>query len=604
MLLLAAFAFAQSPLWVESVLLPLPNPGLLEDISPADGRPDGWITQVESGGLQVSADPNAAGFARLSYEPGTKASLCSSAIAVTPGSTLRLTSRVRGAPNLGDISALHLHITGAAGPLHVAKRRFDVGDFPEQPVEILATVPAGGVGAYACFEVRMVNPDLAGALRIAPLKIEAISADSSAVRMPIKRVILVTVETFRRDHVGAYGYGRSTTPSLDAIIAEGVSFNRHYAPAPYTHPSLASLLTGQLPNAIGFADNTPTLPPAVPVLSELMAQAGYVTSAFNVQYVLSNRYGLNRGFHYYRNHPNDTPANVLNDEMLPFLSAHDDDNLFLWAHYFDPHGPYKPPARYRSLFTADPLYGGDSMVLKPGTQAEGAASIPKYIYENGKFDRRHYVANYDGDLRFTDDELGRLMDALRVSANNDTVLVITADHGESMTDHGRYFCHGSLYEHDIHVPMVVWAPGMKSGTQVNERTSHIDILPTLLDYAGVGELPGFVGQSLRPAIEGKPLMPRPFTVSMVGKGATLKYAVIADNGKKVVVDGNGTWLSGYDLSADPTESVEAKGSARVELRALAKDFRRWLKGKVVASPKAQTLDHEDEERLRALGYIE
>lgn len=578
---------------------------MLTDTAPADGTPDGWIKLEQSGKLTFDSLADDPGLTRIRYEAGTKASICSSAVPVTAGSTLRLSSQVKGDAALGDVTALHLHITGPRGDLHVAKRRFSTGEYPTEAVEILSTVPPGGYGAYACYEVRMVNADAAGALSVAPLKLESMTADSSVSLLSIRRIVLVTIETFRRDHVHAYGYPRNTTPNLDALIAEGVSFDRHYSTSPYTHPSLASVLTGQFPTALGFADNSPSLPPALPVLPELLAQAGYVTAAFNVQYVLSNRYGLNRGFHYYRNHPNDTPANVLNDELLPFLSEHGDDNLFAWVHYFDPHGPYRPPARFRDMFLGDVLYGADPELLPHGSHAEGLPSIPKYVYDKGRDERRHYVAGYDGDLAWTDFELGRLMDSLRVTSRNDTLVIVSADHGESMTEHERYFCHGSLYEHDLHVPMVVWAPGMKSGTRIAARTSHVDILPTLLDYGGAGKLPGFAGQSLRPAIEGASLTAPPFSVAMVGRNENLRYAVIADNGLKAVTNGKGGLLEAYDLSTDPGETKQAKGSVRAKVRALAKDFRAWLKGKTpVPAPKVQTLDEEDEERLRALGYVE
>lgn len=586
-------------------MIDIPNPALSADAAPADGTPDGWIKLEESGKLTFDTKPDATGLTRIRYLAGTKASICSSAVAVTAGSTLKLTTQVMGEPTLGDVTALHLHITGPRGDLHVAKRRFGIGEYAAEPVEILSTVPPGGYGAYACYEVRMVKAEEPGALRVGPLRLEAITADSSSALLAIRRIILVTIETFRRDHVSAYGYPRNTTPNLDALIAEGVSFDRHYSTAPYTHPSLASVLTGQLPSALGFADNNPSLPAALPVLPELLAQAGYVTAAFNVQYVLSNRYGLNRGFHYYRNHPNDTPANVLNDELLPFLSEHGDDNLFAWVHYFDPHGPYRPPSRFRDMFVGDALYAADPGNLAHGGHAEGLPSIPKYVYENGRDERRHYVAAYDGDLAWTDFELGRLMDSLRATSRNDTLVIVTADHGESMTDHQRYFCHGSLFEHDLHVPLVAWAPGMKSGVRIAERTSHVDILPTLLDYGGVGQLPGFAGQSLRPAIEGGAITAPPFSVAMVGRSENLRYAVIGDNGLKAVTNGKGGLIEAYDLSADPGEMTQATGTVRANVRALAKSFRAWLKGKApVVAPKVQTLDEEDQERLKALGYVE
>ncbi len=601
----ASFAFAQSPLHVTTAPVAIPNANLLTDAAPADGVPDGWVTVAEKGGLSFTAGKEA-GSTTVKWPAGTRASICSPQVAVPDGATLRLHSRVRGSASLEDVTAMHLHIGGPKGELHVARRRIDVGAFPWEEVEITSTVPAGGNSAFVCIEVQMQRPEAAGSFDLAPITLEALTAESRTASLPIRRIVVVSVEAFRRDHVHAYGYPRNTTPNLDGLISEGVSFDQHYAPAPYTHPSLASLITGQFPTTLGFVDNIPSLGANAPTAAELLAQAGYVTAAFNVQYVLSNRYGLNKGFHYYRNHPNDTPANVLNDELIPFLTSHQADNLFLWVHYFDPHGPYRPPARFKALFAGDPLWAADTMKLLPGERAEGAAEIPKYVYDNGKVERRHYVASYDGDLAFTDSEIGRLVDYLRLTDRDDTLVLITADHGESMTDHDRYFCHGSLYDHDLHVPMVAWGPGVVTGNgRVTGLTSHLDVLPTLLDYAGAGDLPGFAGRSLRAELEGKPSPPRGWVTSVVGRSENLRYAVHGADGLKVITDPRGALLQAWNVATDPNELAELSGKERKPAKELAKRFAAWLSGKPVVAPKkTQALDKEDEERLRALGYLE
>ena len=604
MLLFALAAFAQSPLRVTTVALPVANPGLTVDVAPADGTPDGWSLAVERGSVRVTPGKEAH-TTSLSWTAGTKASLCSTPVAAPEGTTLRLRSRIKGSAALEDVTAIHLHLTGPKGDLHTARRRIDTGAFPWENIEILSTLPPGGNAAFACVEVQMQRAEAAGQLQLAPFTLEAIKAESREPRLPIRRVIVVTIEAFRRDHVSTYGYPRSTTPHLDALIAEGVSFDQHHVPAPYTHPSLASLITGQLPTTLGFVDNIPSLGKSFPTAAELMGQAGYVTAAFNVQYVLSNRYGLNRGFHYYRNHPNDTPANVLNDELLPFLTAHAADNVFAWVHYFDPHGPYRPPTRFRSMFRNDAVWTADIQQVARGETAEGAATVPTYIFDLNQTERRHYVANYDGDLAFTDAELGRLVAYLRASNAEDTLLVVTADHGESMTDHGRYFCHGSLYEHDLHVPMVVWGPGLvAAGTRSAGISSHVDVLPTLLDYVGAGQLPGFAGRSLRPELEGSPAPPRDWVSSVVGRGDNLRYALLAPGGLKIVTDAWGHLLQAWDLGSDPHELVELSNRDRGPARALAESFATWRKAHMPTQSKPQTLDREDEERLRALGYIE
>lgn len=594
---------AASPLQVTST--PVPFASITADAD-NDGVPDGWTREVTAGTLVVSRTTGPAGeVARVAYTAGTKARLCSPRAPVSPGATVTVTSAVRGEASLGDVTGLHLHLDGPSGVLHTARRRIEAGDTGWDPVDIRATAPAGTVGARVCLDVQMVKADKPGALLLAPLALAEVRATSRTEKLPLQRVILVTVETFRRDHVHAYGYPRDTTPTLDRLIARGTSYDRHWAAAPYTHPSLASLLTGFVPTRLGFVDNIPSIGPDLPTAAQLFARGGYVTAGFSVQYVLSNRYGLNRGFHYYRNHPNDVPAAKLTEEILPFLDAHGEDNLFLWVHYFDPHGPYRPPAAYRQKFTGDQLWNADTRTFKPGTAQEGSPDIPPYVYDKDKTERRHYVAGYDGDIAYWDDELAKVWRHVESKGwEKDTLLVVTADHGESLGEHGRTFSHGSLYETDLHVPMVIVGPRVPAGAHVTAPTSHVDILPTLLDHAGLPIPPGLHGASLRGVTDTRP-GGLPAAVAVVGRGDNLRWAARTGD-TKVVVDRTGKLLSAWDLAADPGETRDLVGTAGREAKALLKTVQAWIATGAwqPTNLREQALDDEDVQRLRALGYVE
>jgi arylsulfatase A-like enzyme len=578
---------------------------------PPLGRTDGWNVAARAG--TITATPEAGGAVHLAYPAGTDASYCSARAPVAGNRTVVVRTQVRGDAGLGDIAALHLHLGDASGnDLVVARRRIDPGDRGWEAVEIRATATSTVSAAWLCWELRMQKKDRSGGLTVLPLSVEALTATSRGSALPLRRVILVTVETLRRDHLSLYGYARKTSPNLDALAREGARLDRHQAPAPYTHPSLASLITSRFPSTLGFLDNLPALPTAVPTIADVFAGAGYVTAAFNVQYVLSNRYGLNRAFHYYRNWANDTPSRQLNDELLPWLAAHGDDNLFLWVHYFDPHGPYRPPASFRAPFDTDAIANADTRRLEHSADAaEGVAAIPNYVFDKGKLERRHYVAGYDGDIAWWDSELGRLLRYLKErNWTEDTLVVVTADHGESMTDHGRFFCHGSLYEHDLHVPAVVWAPGrVKPGTAIAARTSHLDILPSLMDWAGIPAAADMVGRSFRPVVDGtSDSTAPPFSLAMVGREDRLRYAGVGDGPWKVVLDRKLALIEAYDLSRDPDERRNAVGAPPKAVRETAAAFRTWLQANVLSLPApsqpAQALDPEDAERLRALGYLE
>jgi arylsulfatase A-like enzyme len=605
MLLLALAAFAGTPLQVTTT--PVPLAPLLADAD-NNGLPDGWGFEGAVSGSVVTSRVKGPGgdVARIRYTAGTKAKMCSPRAKVSPGSTVVLTSAVRGEPSLGDVTAIHMLLDGESGVLHTARRRIDVGDNGWDPVDIRATAPPGTVGARVCLEIQMVKADQAGALLLAPPVLEEVRATSRSAKLPLQRVILVSVETFRRDHVHAYGYPRATTPTLDAMIAAGTSFDRHWASAPYTHPSLASLITGLVPTRLGFVDNIPTLGGDLLTAAQLFARAGYVTAGFSVQYVLSNRYGLNKGFHYYRNHPNDVPAGELTKELLPFLEAHGQDNLFLWVHWFDPHGPYRPPAAYRQRFTNDATWAADTRTFKPGTAQEGTPDIPPYVLDKGQVERRHYVAGYDGDIAYWDDEFGKLWRFIQSKGwAEDTLVVVTADHGESLGDHDRTFCHGSLYEHDLHVPMVMWGPGrVPAGARVTAPTSHVDVLPTLLDHAGLTPPPGLHGGSLR-GVTSTRTGGLPAALAVVGRGENLRWAA-RDGDTKVILDRQGRLVSAWDLAADPGELRDLLGAAPKTARDLAKSVQAWLATGAWAPPatRQQSLDDEDVQRLRELGYVE
>jgi arylsulfatase len=559
------------------------------------GQPGSATWTADAG---FDARPGAGDTQTVAWTAGIQGKTCSPAVPVHPGETVVVTGAVRAGPMEG-FGGLHLHLSDGGNVVHTAKRRIEATEGWEDLL-LLATVPPNARLAQLCLDVRGGGQHGAGSVDLAGLTMVERRASSRGALPGVKRVILVTVETFRRDHVSAYGYPRRTTPHLDRMIAEGVSFDRHYATAPYTHPSLASLLTGVMPTLLGFTDNTPQLPPALPTLPERMAAAGYVTAGFSSQFVLSNRYGLNRGFHYYRNHPNDTSAAVLNAELLPFLDAHVEDNLFVWVHYFDPHGPYRPPAAWRARFQSDEVSVQDTMTLRADPKAaEGVPAIPGYVYDQGHLERRWYVAGYDGDVAFWDDQFGHLLERLRERGwDKDSVVVLTADHGESMTEQDRYFCHGSLWEHDIHVPMVVWGAGL-APARVDQPTSHLDILPTVLDLA-----------KALPADASRVSMfeedPERLAVATVGKGDALRWAVRDRSPLKVVVHVGGMLSGVYDLLGDPRELRNRVGLPPGDATKLWRRFQRLLDAGFgeVREVRAAELGEEERERLRALGYLE
>src|SRR3954465_1467078 len=298
-------------------------------------------------------------------------------------------------------------------------------------------------------------------------------------------VLLVTIDTLRADHVGCYGYTNASTPTIDALAKRGVRFETAVAHVPLTGPSHASILTGQIPLGHGFRNNSGfTLSPQVKTAAEDFRQAGYRTAGFVSGFPLDRRFGFSRGFDDYDDHlpkGNDrrrTPyverfADATTDAALRWLEARTTGSgpWFLWVHYYDPHAPYEPPPDLAARFSPSP---------------------------------------YDGEIAFVDRELQRLLSA--VSTRGDTgrtFTLVTADHGESLGEHGEG-THGLfVYDATLHVPWIMAGPGIPAGRVVPTVARSIDVLPTLLDYAGLRPPAPMDGRSLRPAADGQSMSDAP-----------------------------------------------------------------------------------------------
>jgi len=272
-------------------------------------------------------------------------------------------------------------------------------------------------------------------------------------------VLLVTFDTTRADRIGAYGHAEAKTPQWDALARRGLLFERAYSPTPLTLPAHTSLLTGTLPTAHGVRDNSLfRLAPASRTVTEALAERGWRTAAFVGAFVLDARYGLDQGFEVYdgpgRGSAHDDtiaerPAGAVTDATLAWLSGVAlDEPFFLWVHYFDPHHPYRPPESF----------------------GENPADA------------------YDAEIAYADSELGRLLDALSSSGRLDQTLVIaTADHGESLGEHGEQSHGFFLYDAAVRVPLVVAGPRVPHKS-VGSAVSLTDVPPTVLEWCGVPRL--------------------------------------------------------------------------------------------------------------------
>jgi membrane-anchored protein YejM (alkaline phosphatase superfamily) len=257
-------------------------------------------------------------------------------------------------------------------------------------------------------------------------------------------VVLITLDTTRADRLGAMGYAPAKTPVLDSLAARGVVFERAYASTPITLPSHTTILTGFDPNRHGVHDNGRfVVPESTETVAERLAAKGYETAAFVSAAVLDSLYGLNQGFQVYEDRtprPRNPlvlavprrPGNEVTDAALSWLAKPRRAPFFLWAHYYDVHEPRRPPVPFKEI------------------------------------DNR-----YDGAIAYVDSEIGRLLAGVEnAEAARETVIVVVADHGESLGQHGEV-THGVVaYDSTLHVPLIVSGPGFAKGNAVESLRLH------------------------------------------------------------------------------------------------------------------------------------
>jgi len=326
-------------------------------------------------------------------------------------------------------------------------------------------------------------------------------------------VLLVSIDTLRADHLGCYGYARATSPRIDALAATSTRYAHALAPAPWTLPSHTAMLTGRHPWEIGVVDRFATVPPEVPIVSEYLAAAGYATAAFVDEtargWVGAER-GFGRGFESYRHLPEEHDDHRYDaartaDSVIEWLEERDPSRpFFVFAHTKSVHAlhtahdtagtpayPYDKPRAYLERFATaedlalqwrDPSLGIGVGYLNTVNQRVAIGAFDPAAFDPAR--RRALRALYDAGIYYVDEQVGRLLDALeRLALRDDTVVIVTADHGEAFLEH-RLLMHKEVYDPTLHVPLIVHVPGRKPSVETR-RASLMDVVPIVLELAGV-----------------------------------------------------------------------------------------------------------------------
>ncbi len=394
-------------------------------------------------------------------------------------------------------------------------------------------------------------------------------------------IVVITLDTVRADHLGCYGSRRGLTPNLDRLAARSVLFEDASCAVPLTLPSHASLFTGRYPTATGVRNNgSYVLPASETTLAEVLSARGFRTGAVVGAFPLSKRFGLAQGFDIYDDemprraardgqafsvHFDERNAAAVTDRAIAVWERLGSAPRFLWVHYFDAHAPYAAPEPWGS---------------------------------------EHSERPYEGEIAYVDAQLGRLLARLGRDAPQ-AVIVVAADHGESLGEHGEKTHGVFVYQSTIHVPLLISAPGLwPEGKRVTEPVSLVDVAPTLLALARVRARGGVDGVDLGPAVEGAkrasrevyaesylPLLQFRFSALTMLRDGPLKY-----------VDAPAVEL--YDLARDPGETRNLAGTG---LPAEAPLASRLAALGSHADPSASTRaaggpDGESAARLASLGH--
>jgi arylsulfatase A-like enzyme/Flp pilus assembly protein TadD len=405
-------------------------------------------------------------------------------------------------------------------------------------------------------------------------------------------VLLITIDTLRWDHVGCYGSTLRTTPILDRLAASGARFETAIMHAPLTAPSHASILTSLIPLGHGVRDNGAfAVPTGVPTLATTFKDAGYLTAAFVSGFPLDRRFGFARGFDTYDDRlprgsgPGMTQgapgapgterrADATTARAIAWIDGlravdrggreHAGGHWFLWVHYFDPHAAYDPPLEWRTRVPGRP---------------------------------------YDGEIAFVDQQIGRLAGHLdRVGALDNTVVLVTADHGESLGEHGEETHGVFVYDATLRVPWIVSGPGVRQRRVQDVVARGIDVMPTLLDLAGVPLPKSIDGRSLRPALNGRGMDDEPAYIESLLSSRHFGWASLQG-----VRTARWKYIAApspelYDLAADTAETANAIGAHRDRASDMSRELEGWLRG-APARAASRPRDRNTEERLSALGYI-
>ncbi len=414
--------------------------------------------------------------------------------------------------------------------------------------------------------------------------------DSTAERQPAHpaepptalrplNLVLVTVDTLRFDHLGCYGNSGIATSTLDSIAQRGVLFENAVTHTPLTAPSHASIFTGLYPMGHKVRDTGGFVLDAThPTLATILRQQGWDTAAFVGASVLKRHFGFDQGFAVYDDEMPKAGSGKLAGEYAERRAGRVVDRairwldtrasgkpFFLWVHVFDPHSPYDPPSPFREKY-------------------------------RGRL--------YDGEIAYTDQQLGRLFAAVaKGSAPEQTLIAVLSDHGESLAEHGEYNHGVFLYDSTLRIAFLLAGPGVPAGPRVKQQARTVDLLPTVLELMGIKAPDGLPGTSLTPAFSGKDVPTQYSYAETLFPKINMGWAElrgVRTNRWKYI---RAPHPELYDLLQDPGEKANLAGSHPAQVQLLEGRFKALIGSDQVEKVRTTMVDQRTMEQLKSLGYL-
>ena len=456
-------------------------------------------------------------------------------------------------------------------------------------------------------------------------------------------VLLITIDCLRFDHLSCYGYKRHTSPNIDNLAKEGAMFTQAIVQSYWTLPSVSSIITSTYPPVHRVLDFGDSINPKILTLSEILKKEGYRTGVICPDFFTTIG-RLGRGFDLFDANLENEDAARLTQKAMNWFKRNKHKPFFLWLHYFDAHTPYRAADPYNKMFLKDGFYDKkiENLPVDPNVSIR---AIPKRIIKDNITDGNYYISQYDGAIRSVDAQIGVLLGALKsLSMDSNTLIIITADHGELLGESGIFFDHVGFFEEVLRVPLLMRFNNLIPKHKViGCQVQAIDIVPTILEILKVDKLSFMQGFSLLPVILGRGNYCPPYTffyaIESICGIRTSEWKLIYVDWEKAGVFAKRMTGWGllneeaahslieyfrsnlhkeknklpsaeyilYDLKQNPSEPIKSINLEKERFIILKEKLEEFMRLGNQALSKAKVrinLDEETKERLKSLGYVQ